>query len=285
MGYTIGTWLTIPTSQGWLGYTIGTWLTTQRTSSSYTDFFRLIDKVKDVTSANVSDLIKPGLSLVLLLNAVKVDLLNISGSWIAVRKERKNVLLKNLKIARLDPSSNRCLIDKFNHDLDVLTATESDLLNRISSEDEIFEESLCPKHISNFLKSSSSTKMSEILPQGEVSDLKQKVFSHYSNAFKAPTLCNNRMPLTSFLEDISLNEMKKLSHGNKTNLLLQISKSELLTALDKIKDNKSCGLDGINGKLLKKIVKLEPETFLRAFIDCCLNGSQLDSSLKTAYIA
>ena len=115
--------------------------------------------------------------------------------------------------------------------------------------------------------------MSEILPQGEVSDLKRKVFSHYSNTFKAPTLCNDRMLLTSFLEDIPLNELKKLSHDNKTNLLLRISKSELLTALDKIKDNKSCGLDGISGKLLKKIVKLEPETFLKAFNDCYLNGS------------
>ena len=80
--------------------------------ASYLNFFRLIDKVSDVTSANVSELIKPGLSLVLLLNAVKVDLLNISGSWIAARKERKNVLLNNLKLARLDPSNNHNLIEK-----------------------------------------------------------------------------------------------------------------------------------------------------------------------------
>ena len=91
------------------------------------------------------------------------------------------------------------------------------------------------------------------------------------------------MTLNSFLEDIPLNELKKLSPANKTNLLLRISKSELFTALDKIKDNKSCGLDGISRKLLKKIVKLKPETFLRAFNDCYLNSSQLDSSLKTAY--
>ena len=252
--------------------------------SSYLKFFRLIDKVKDVTSADVSDLIKPGLSLVLLLNAVKIDLLNVSGSWISARKERKNLLLNNLKLARLDPSNNSNLIIKLNNDLDVLNATESDLLNRISSNEDIFEETLSASHISNFLKANSNTKMSEILPQGDINELKQKVFSHYSNAFKEPTVCDERMSLMSFLNDVPLNELKKLNQIDKTSLLLKISKAELFKALDKIKENKSCGLDGISGKLLKKIVNLEPETFLNAFNDCYLNGSQLDKSLKTAYI-
>ena len=88
----------------------------------------------------------------------------------------------------------------------------------------------------------------------------------------------------TFLNDVPLNELKKLNQNDKTSLLLKISKAELFKALDKIKENKSCGLDGISGKLLKKIVNLEPETFLNAFNDCYLNGSQLDKSLKTAYI-
>ena len=75
------------------------------------------------------------------------------------------------------------------------------------------------------------------------------------------------------MDVIPQNELRKLSNDNKSNLLLRISKAELFNALDKIKENKSCGLDGIGGKLLKKIVKLEPETFLRAFNDCYLNGA------------
>ena len=51
--------------------------------ASYAELFRLLDKVKDVTMANISGHIRPGLSLVLLLNAVKIDLLSISGSWIS----------------------------------------------------------------------------------------------------------------------------------------------------------------------------------------------------------
>ena len=117
-----------------------------------------------------------------------------------------------------------------------------------------------------------------------MSELKRKVFSHYKDTFKTPSLCDDRKSLNSFFDDIPQNELKKVSPANKTNLLLRISKSELFNALDKIKENKSCGLDSIGGKLLKKLVQLEPETFLRAFNDCYLNGSQLDSSLKTAYI-
>ena len=60
--------------------------------------------------------------------------------------------------------------------------------------------------------------------------------------------------------------------------------AELNIALDKIKFKKSCGMDGISTKLLKKIVPSVTNTFLNAFNECFLKGAQLDQSLKTAYI-
>ena len=78
--------------------------------------------------------------------------------------------------------------------------------------------------------------------------------------------------------------LKKLNERDITNLQKSITKSELLLALNRLKDNKSSGLDGVSSKLLKKIVVLAPSTFLDAFNECYLNGVQLDKSLKTAYI-
>ena len=60
--------------------------------------------------------------------------------------------------------------------------------------------------------------------------------------------------------------------------------AELNIALDKIKIKKSCGMDGISTKLLKKIVLLVPNTFLNAFNECYLKGAELGQNLKTAYI-
>ena len=92
------------------------------------------------------------------------------------------------------------------------------------------------------------------------------------------------MAINDFLEDIPPSELKKLRDADFTNLQMCISKSELFKAMDKIKEKKSCGLDGISSKLLKKIVQLEPDTFLKALNECYLNGDQLDLSLKIAYI-
>ena len=69
---------------------------------SYTEINRLLDKVIEITHADTSDYIRPGVALVLLLNSVKIELLSISGAWISSRNERKKVLEKNLTRARND---------------------------------------------------------------------------------------------------------------------------------------------------------------------------------------
>ena len=92
--------------------------------------------------------------------------------------------------------------------------------------------------------------MSEILPQGDDFELDNKIFNHYNELFKAPQTSPERITLNEFLEDIPPNELKKLNEHDITNLQKSITKSELLLALNRIKENKSSGLNGVSSKLL-----------------------------------
>ena len=47
-------------------------------------------------------------------------------------------------------------IDELKKELDALNAVESDLLNRVKVNDDIFEETMCPSSIANFLNCNSS---------------------------------------------------------------------------------------------------------------------------------
>ena len=125
------------------------------------------------------------------------------------------MLEKNLDRARSDLNKDIRLIDEIKKEFDALDAVESDLLNRIKENDDIFEETMCPSSIANFLNCNPSKKLSEILPRRSDEELKNKVFSYYKETFKKPTSNHAQAMLNDFLADISENEIKKLNDTEK----------------------------------------------------------------------
>ena len=130
---------------------------------AYTELNRLLDKLKFVSQCPINNHINPGLALVLLLNAFKVDLLSISGSWISARNKRKMNLKQNLLREIKAKNKDLNLIVNLSNELNSISAIECDLLIKSG----IMKISLtkCQAQVSypTFLNFNSSVK---ILPGG-----------------------------------------------------------------------------------------------------------------------
>ena len=89
--------------------------------------------------------------------------------------------------------------------------------------------------------------------------------------------------IATFLGE-TITHIKTLSEGEKGVLSRGFNRAELIDCVANFKTEKSTGLDGITPKLLKEIVPLCVDFFLKCFNDNYLNGKQFDKSLKSSYI-
>ena len=229
---------------------------------------------------NFEPTLSPNMKLVILLNNTKNDLLNLSGSLIRARKERKLALSKN--IFKAEREGDHELAMGLRESLDTLNAVEIDLYNRKVDARDPFWEANNTKSFSEFFNYGAKASLSELNSVGK-HDAGTKCFDYYKNVFGEKKL-NSNVTIESFLEDIPRDSIPKLNQADRTALEVGFTNVEILNQLKSMKEGKSVGLDGISTTFLKHVIPLNIEIVNRCFNDCYLNGGNLDSSLKSIYI-
>ena len=246
----------------------------------YKDFELLYIECMSIFTLNLDEFLDPNTALILLLNNIKNELFSVSGAIIKARKSRKDVLTANL--ARARANNDKALILQLQSDLDSINAIEIDLLGKNLPSNDPFWELNSPKEFSKFLSQGCNEKLLSVSENNCEAETEQICLNHFKSIFrnKANSPADG---ITTFLGE-TITHIKTLSDGDKGVLNRAFNRAELTDCVANFKTEKSTGLDGITPKLLKEIVPLCADFFLKCFNDNYLNGKQFDKSLKSSYI-